>query len=388
MSDMSEELSKKYKKAAKIINRSGMLPFPISDTFIKILRVILDEEDIDFILNFNKKISLSMDQLKEATGLSEEEITRLGSKVAKKGFMMDQPSSSGILIFRVMPIIMIGAFEYTYMKEIKDGVEKEKAMELAGLYKVLLKELREGMQSQYDSVMPKFKKMPPFDRTVRLENNLDGTPIEIKIDEKLEDVGEKIVPAQTVKEIIEKFDEIAVGNCFCRHYHVMLGGKCETDAPMVNCFTFGKSAKHVVKQGFAKMISKDEALKILQEAEDAGLVHKTFHNKSDIYNIENSICNCCKDCCDTFQLWRMGAIPLVNSTNYLSNIDEEKCTGCETCVDRCPVDAISLNDDGKAEVTPEYCIGCGVCAHFCPENAISLKEGLRDVFVLPPRLRT
>ena len=50
-------------------------------------------------------------------------------------------------------------------------------------------------------------------------------------------------------------------------------------------------------------------------------------------------------------------------------------------------EAITLNDEGKAEVTESYCFGCGICARFCPEEAISLKEGLRKVFIPPPRLR-
>ena len=46
-----------------------------------------------------------------------------------------------------------------------------------------------------------------------------------------------------------------------------------------------------------------------------------------------------------------------------------------------------LNEDGKAERVGENCIGCGVCAYFCPENAISMLEGMRTVFIPPPRLR-
>jgi ferredoxin len=68
-------------------------------------------------------------------------------------------------------------------------------------------------------------------------------------------------------------------------------------------------------------------------------------------------------------------------------IDKDTCTGCGTCVDWCPTDAIALDDNGLAERDENACIGCGVCARFCPDEAISLKEGLRRVFVLPPRLR-
>ena len=135
------------------------------------------------------------------------------------------------------------------------------------------------------------------------------------------------------------------------------------------------------------MISKSEARQIMRAAEEAGLVHKAFHPNSKVSRPETSICNCCKDCCDTLNLWRDGVFPLINSTYYLSVIDEEACIGCGICVDRCPTDAIQLNDDGKAERDENSCFGCGICARFCPEGAVSLREGLRRVSVLPPRLR-
>jgi Fe-S-cluster-containing hydrogenase component 2 len=69
-------------------------------------------------------------------------------------------------------------------------------------------------------------------------------------------------------------------------------------------------------------------------------------------------------------------------------IDHDSCTGCETCVAWCPTDAIALNDKGVAQRDESACLGCGVCSRFCPEGAISLKEGLRRVFIMPPRLRS
>ena len=148
------------------------------------------------------------------------------------------------------------------------------------------------------------------------------------------------------------------------------------------CMTFGKSARHTIQQGFARKVSKEEALDILKKTEELGLIHKAFHNASDINRSENSICNCCSDCCDTFNLWRMGATPMVNSTNYLSVVNEN-CSACGTCVQKCPTEAIILNGNDIAQVTEDRCIGCGLCARVCPEMAISLKEGIRTVY-LPP----
>jgi Fe-S-cluster-containing hydrogenase component 2 len=52
-------------------------------------------------------------------------------------------------------------------------------------------------------------------------------------------------------------------------------------------------------------------------------------------------------------------------------VDKEKCTGCETCVDSCPLDAIAMKD-GLAAIDPETCGDCGACVDVCPTEAISL----------------
>ena len=209
----------------------------------------------------------------------------------------------------------------------------------------------------------------------------------IPVNRKLDGAGEVVLPSQSIDEIIEKFDEIAVGHCFCRQRRALLGDPCATDAPLENCFTFGKSARHTASQGFARMITREEAFRIMREAEAAGLVHKAFHPNSKVARPETSICNCCKDCCDTLRTWKEGVFPLVNSTFHLSQIDRETCTGCGTCVDWCPTEAIRLDDTGKAVRDAGACFGCGVCARFCPAAAIALEAGHRKVFILPPRLR-
>ena len=51
-------------------------------------------------------------------------------------------------------------------------------------------------------------------------------------------------------------------------------------------------------------------------------------------------------------------------------IDKEKCTGCGSCTEICPVDAIKVED--KAEVDENECIDCGTCVDECPEEAIEM----------------
>ena len=378
----------KLKRAAEVICKQGLVQFPVSDTALAIIdRVVGDtEEELDLIHAFREKPSQTMDQLEKSSGFSTEKIEQLATSLARKGLIFNQPSSSGVMIYRLLPLILVGVMEYKFMVELT-GSEEEK--ELAGLFEKLLKELRDEIQDNFDTLSPLFDSAPAVDRTVPTRQMEDGKPVKIITVDKALDVSEEFVlPSQTVEEIINKFDDIAVGYCFCRQRRSLLGDSCSTDAPRLNCFTFGKSARHTAAQGFAQKVSKEEALKIMKEAEQAGLIHKAFHPGSRESSPETSICNCCKDCCDTLNLWRNGTLPLINSTYHLSVIDTESCTGCGTCVTWCPTDAIMLNEEGVAQRDENACFGCGVCSRFCPEEAISLKEGLRRVFIMPPRLRT
>jgi len=47
----------------------------------------------------------------------------------------------------------------------------------------------------------------------------------------------------------------------------------------------------------------------------------------------------------------------------------EDCTACGTCIDECPVEAISPGDIYK--IDPNICSDCGTCADVCPVGAIS-----------------
>ncbi|MFW9969606.1 MAG: ATP-binding protein [Candidatus Odinarchaeota archaeon] len=379
---MSED---QYRKAARTIVKAGLFPFPISNTMIELLKLLIDEEQLDFIMAFRSKPSQTMEQLKLSSKMLEEEINSHIVKLAKKGFIFNQPDSKGVEVYRLMPLIMVGAFEYTFMKKIEFSKENKK---IAALFTKLFDELADFIQKNYDMILPIFKRMRPFDRTVPfLPDNLKGETIEITVNKELDIPEERVIATQKVEEIINKFDDIAIGHCFCRQHQDLLSNPCKQTDIRENCFTFGKSARYVVEQGFGRIISKDEAMTVLKASKQDGLVHKAWHPHSDISREETSICNCCKCCCGIFDWWRKGTTAMINSTNFLAKIDKNKCIGCGTCLEKCPVDAIQGDDNNKAECDSELCIGCGVCAYFCPENAILLLEGKRTVFVPPPRLK-
>ncbi|MFX1275711.1 MAG: ATP-binding protein [Promethearchaeota archaeon] len=376
-------LEAKYKKAAQIIFKAGGTPIPVTETFIKILRTLLkdDEEELDLILSFRRKISQNVEQLINNSGLSEEKIIELTNSLAKKGFIFNQPNSKGIQVFRLLPIINVGLFEYTFMKELEYNDENKI---LADLFTKFFNELDAFIQSGYDKIIPFLQKALPVDRTVPFyDNKPTGKEIKIILNKEVEVPTEAIIPAQKIEEIIAKFNDIAVGHCFCRHHKDLDGNPCDQTTMRENCFTFGKSAKHIIQQGFGRPVSKEEALSIMKESEKDGLVHKAYHPNFDISKPETSICNCCKCCCGNS--YKNAIAPMINATNFISMVNEEKCVGCGLCIEKCINDAIIVDNNGKARRIEERCIGCGVCAHFCPENAIFLNEVKRIVNVPPPK---
>ncbi|MGI5831885.1 MAG: 4Fe-4S binding protein [Thermoguttaceae bacterium] len=53
-------------------------------------------------------------------------------------------------------------------------------------------------------------------------------------------------------------------------------------------------------------------------------------------------------------------------------VDKESCVGCGACVDACPCDALSTDEEGFAVVSDD-CAGCGACVDACPTGAITIE---------------
>ena len=382
---LNEKLEEKYKSAVQIIGSAGGTPIPPNDTVLTILKHVVAPEELDFIMAFKRKKSQTMEELKKSSKLTEDEIIKKADILARKGVMFNQPSSKGIMVYRLLPFVNVGLFEYLFMKKLEYNEENKV---LAELFMKLQQELREFVQKNYDTVIPMMLKQPPMDRTIPFYNNKpSGEDIEIILDQQLEIPTQQVLTSQTIEDLIEKFDDIAVGHCFCRHHKDLLKESCKQTDERENCFTFGKSARHVSESGFGRLVSKEDALKIMKKAEEDGLVHKAYHPSFDISKDETSICNCCTCCCG--QAIDNLIAPTINATSFQAIINPDSCVGCGTCVDHCHTGVIELNDDNKAEITGDYCIGCGSCAHYCPEQAISLVKlpEVKIVRIPPPRRR-
>ena len=57
----------------------------------------------------------------------------------------------------------------------------------------------------------------------------------------------------------------------------------------------------------------------------------------------------------------------------VAKVNKDECVGCGSCVDECPSEAISMNDDDIAVINADECTDCGMCVDACPTEAISME---------------
>jgi len=169
-------------------------------------------------------------------------------------------------------------------------------------------------------------------------------------------------PSENVAELIKEAGYWGVSVCSCRlpHWVADPGNHCEH--MLETCLFLGNMARWGVEHGMCREISYNEAVELLYKCNEDGLVHT--------YDPNMFICNCCHDCCVFFTGIRETGEKMLSPSEFVARMDSETCTACQTCAERCPVDAIEV--DAFATVDEEKCLGCGVCYPTCPSESVSL----------------
>lgn len=187
-----------------------------------------------------------------------------------------------------------------------------------------------------------------------------------------------VFPFEMMEELIERVQVIALAHCPCR-VSAQLIGKRKCNHELEVCIKYDDLAEYLIERKLGREISKKEAIEVVRRSEEAGLVHLVDNAREGIKHT----CNCCGCCCWSVGSIRRRTIPrdVLMATYFLRETDEEKCTGCGSCADICPVGCVTM--EGNLPVVDwDWCIGCGVCAVPCPTGAIKL---VRRPGVVPPK---
>lgn len=325
-----------YERLRELLDASPV-GAPASPIFDKILKLLFTPQEAELAIHMTL-FPKTLTAIAAAAGTRADEAERLLEAMADKAVIFCQEKEDEKL-YSLLPTIP-GLFEFPLMRGIVNPTQE------------LIGRLWDDYHRQ--ALGAAFTGNPtPIARVVPVEQSIEA--------------ANRVHPFEEIYALIETVDFIALAQCACRvSIHAC-------DKPTEMCLIFDAPARFLVKRGFARGITREEARAVLDRAEAEGLVHTSINSTGK----PSFICNCCACCCTILTCrTKLGLPHAFAPSPFEATVDEKGCTACGTCADeRCPVAAISVSGD-TAMVNPGLCIGCGLCVSACPTKSITLSRRL------------
>jgi Pyruvate/2-oxoacid:ferredoxin oxidoreductase delta subunit len=224
--------------------------------------------------------------------------------------------------------------------------------------------LTPGISQEYLDMWKEFERVErPARHEMRIKSgskpHMRVIPVNVAVE-----VKSQVMFLDDVRTIIENAQVIAVTNCSCRTIKPL------SDVPLEVCMQLDKAGAYAIDRGTGRELTQKEAIEMLKMCEEKGLVHTVFNTRSS----GTAICNCYGESCGNWPI-RKHAKSFTAPSRFIAVVDQDTCTSCETCIERCFFDAIHMDGpEGTAAIDEERCMGCGVCMVTCPVESISMKE--------------
>jgi len=328
-----------------------------SPTLTKILTLLFSPEDAELARQLPHSFT-PLESLSNQLKIPEDELNGKLTDMAQRGIVFDI-EHNGKRYFTLPPIV-IGFFEFTFMRTRPEAPMKE----LAHLFEEYFNE-NDGK----------------FFRT-HLEGQTQLFRSLVR-EEALPENTTEILDWERATQIISSSSAFSVGICQCQHTAEHHGRAC--DKPREVCLTFNHVAESLSRNGHARSISKKEAMDILLKSKEAGLAQ----TGDNVQRKVGFICNCCGCCCHLMRAMKTFDIhPGIITSNWIMDVDISKCKGCGECAKACPIDAINIekiHEGDKKKMwavgNEEVCLGCGVCSTVCKTGASTMKSRPQRVLV-------
>ncbi|MCT4596918.1 MAG: FAD-dependent oxidoreductase [Vallitalea sp.] len=144
---------------------------------------------------------------------------------------------------------------------------------------------------------------------------------------------------EEVSKYLNESTVFSVSDCSCRTARESLGEGCGHLKEDM-CIQLDKGAEFYIRTGRGREITREEAFEIIRKAEKNGLMHQVPN--TDGPGKTHAICNCCGCGCFSLRNANMFMNNDMIRSNYVSQVDKDKCVACGECVETCPTNALKL----------------------------------------------
>jgi len=341
------------KAYSNLIQRLNRFPqgAPPSETLYKILATLFDEKEAELVSLLPIR-PFKADKAAKAWSMDLKSARKILDELASRAILVDIEKNGEYLY--CLPPPMAGFFEFSMMR-LRNDVNQKALSELFYQY----------INTEED-----------FIRALILDGETPLGRVFVQEQSIPAQNGLQVLDYERASDVIRTASHIGVSLCYCRHKMSHMNRAC--DAPLDICMTFNTSAASLVRHGHARSVEKSECLDLLGSAYSNNLVQFGENVRQGV----NFICNCCGCCCEALlAIQKFGLVRPIHS-NFIVNIEEDLCSGCERCSEICPVKAIVMDEVDAGDAKPKklsqldekMCLGCGVCVNNCPTGALSLKS--------------
>jgi Pyruvate/2-oxoacid:ferredoxin oxidoreductase delta subunit len=318
--------------------------------FFLLVEELFDPQEAE-INNALPRKPAPVEEVAAKTERSSEETSKILERMAVRGLCGVSKTSGGEL-YRGLPF-MPGIFEFIFI----GGGEAERQKKIARLIHTYKK--AHTAARGVEKIAYPVTRVIPVARTIK--------------------AGNTIHTYDQVMTYIDKYDVIGVGACYCRQAAKLRGEELH-GMPIGVCMWFGEVAENITERLGGRQVTREEARQILNRCEEAGLIHMSRNTTDEI----DFMCNCDRWHCEVVgQVLQQPRPGLVFNSGFEPSFDAGRCIACETCIERCPPEALTMGAANLPVLDTDRCFGCGVCATGCPEGAIAMES--KPGFPAPPK---
>ncbi|KPJ75887.1 MAG: hypothetical protein AMJ54_13515 [Deltaproteobacteria bacterium SG8_13] len=376
---MTPQRKRKLKTLAGMMKQKNRSTMPVTAPLLALLDLVITPEEVEFLLQVGTE-PITYTQAVQLCPPGVEQLGPFLDTLLRKGLIWPVEFNTEWARYELAPML-VGWFEL----QLCGGAETTEKQEFA-------RRLEQGFQTWKKYNVFPFRLLQNFYflRTDSASQRIaaisaspaSGNTRSISVKRTLKPPEDSIYPAEDVRALIERHsgqNDIALMHCFCRQWRKMADDPCRFDYPPESCIAIGRVAGYIVRYGFGRFVSKQEAIAVIEQTRRAGAVHTVFYEKDDMQRPEIGICNCCPDCCGLLGSYNRSVFPLKFKSSFRAAVaDSDRCNSCGMCESYCPVQAIALATGGPT-VDGKKCIGCGQCSYRCPEGVFRLEKEERFV---------
>lgn len=282
------------------------------------LAPICTDEMAEVALKMGKRKPRTMKDMKKLTGKSEEYLEDILAKMSEVGLVEYNRENEKHEKQWILPMYVPGSAEFTNMNA--DVLREHPEM---------------GRFFERMSRLP-LEKITPMVPPGGAGIGMHVIPVEKAID-----MENQSVSVEHISHWLNKYDgKYAASPCSCRASRKTYDEGCADD-PADWCIAMGDMADYVVETNKGgRYITKEEALEILQKAEDNGFVHQITNIDGE--NKIFAICNCNVNVCFALRTSQLFNTPNMSRSAYVANVETANCVACGRCVEHCPAGALKL----------------------------------------------